>query len=144
MDETLQKGMITELKCMEKFISMGYYISIPYGNSNKYDLILDYNNNLYRIQIKTAHWSKDTVEENVAFEIATCGSTTNCKTTTRHYYTKEDIDFFLTYFEGEFYLIPIEEAENKSAFRLRYEYPKNGQRKNIHIASDYLLEKQLK
>lgn len=55
MDETLQKGMITELKCMEKLISMGYYISIPYGNSNKYDLILDYNNKLYRIQIKTAH-----------------------------------------------------------------------------------------
>ena len=34
-------GNATELKCIAKFIELGYECSIPYGNSAKYDFIVD-------------------------------------------------------------------------------------------------------
>ena len=63
MDITLQKGMLTEIRCIEKFIELGYFCSVPYGDSCKYDVIVDIDNVLYRIQCKSSTWAKDTVED---------------------------------------------------------------------------------
>lgn len=68
-------------------------------------------------------------------------TTTNTKKTTRKLYTKDEIDFFYTFFEGQSYLIPILEVEGKNTFRIRYKYPSTGQTQNIHLAKDYELEK---
>ena len=32
------KGITTELICMQKFIELGYIVSVPYGNNSRYDL----------------------------------------------------------------------------------------------------------
>jgi YD repeat-containing protein len=58
-------------------------------------------------------------------------------------YTKDDIDFFYTYFQDQGYLVSIEEANGKT-FRWRYEYPSNGQKIGIHIADEYKIEEVLK
>ena len=49
---TKQLGNLTELQCMTYLYELGYSISIPFGNADKYDLILDIDNKLYKIQIK--------------------------------------------------------------------------------------------
>ena len=59
MVDTKQIGNLTELQCITRFYELGYSISIPYGDSEKYDFILDINGNLYKIQCKHANIHKN-------------------------------------------------------------------------------------
>lgn len=140
MDITLQKGMLTEIRCIEKFIELGYFCSVPYGDSCKYDVIVDIDNVLYRIQCKSSTWAKDTVEEKVAFVMNTNHTTVNTTGVKRYTYNVTEVDFFYTYFEGKHYLVPISEVEGKSTFRFRYLKNIGHQRANIHIAEEYEVE----
>ena len=143
LDNTQQKGTLTELHCIMDLTSLGIRCLKPIDESSKYDVVADLNGNFIRIQCKTASWVTDTAEEKVAFNIYTCCQTTNTKSTTRHKYSKDDIDYFYTWFNGQGYLVSVEEATGVT-FRWRYEYPKSGQRQGIHIADDYKIEEVLK
>lgn len=59
-----------------------------------------------------------------------------------HSYSKEDVDYFATYYNNNCYIVPIEKVGARE-FRLRIAPTKNGQVKNINFAEDYLLEKFL-
>ena len=83
--------------------------------------------------------SINTKEPETAFYINTCCQTTNTKRTTRYLYSKDDIDYFYTYFQGQGYLVSIEEATG-STFRWRYEYPSTNQKAGIHIADEYKIQ----
>ena len=120
-------------------IEQGYTVSKPVIDNARYDLILDYNNKLYRIQIKTSRWTN---EEHEALIF-------NCKS--QHpisegnkilKYSPEEIDFFMTEFEGKFYLIPCEKTQNEC--RLRFKSTKNNQDNRCKFAKDYLFEEVLK
>ena len=143
LDITQQKGTSTELHCILDLTNLGIRCLKPVDESSKYDVVADLNGRFIRIQCKTASWVTDTVEEKVAFSISTCCQTTNTKKTTRYKYSKNDIDYFYTWFEGQGYLVSIEEATGVT-FRWRYEYPKSNQRQGIHIANDYKIEEVLK
>lgn len=141
IDDTLKKGILIELYCIEKFTELGYTCSIPYGNNSKYDVVVDINDKLYRIQCKSSTWAKDTTEEKVAFIMATNHTTTNTTGTKRYTYNSNQVDFFYTYFNGEHYLVPIKEIEDKTTFRFRYLKNVKHQKSVIHIAEEYQLEK---
>lgn len=143
IDITQQKGTMTELHCILDLTNLGIRCLKPVDESSKYDVVADINGKFIRIQCKTASWVTDTVQEKVAFMISTCCQTTNTKATTRHKYSKNDIDYFYTWFEGQGYLVSIEEATGVT-FRWRYEYPSSNQRQGIHIANDYKIEEVLK
>lgn len=143
LDITQRKGTSTELHCILDFTNLGIRCLKPVDESSKYDVVIDVNGKFIRIQCKTASWVKDTMQENSAFEINTCCQTTNTKSTTRHKYSKNDIDYFYTWFEGQGYLVSIEEATGIT-FRWRYEYPSSNQKKGIHIADEYKIEEVLK
>ena len=122
-------GTITELECASYLMKIGYAVSAPLGDTCPYDLIVDVNHQLYKIQCKTA-----TIEESKI--VIEC--TTNINTRTRletHKYSAEDVDFFATYHEGRCYLIPFNEAQ--STFSLRINFPKNNQTASIHWLEDY-------
>ena len=128
------KGRITELQVAEAFLSKGIQVSQPLVGDSRYDFIVDVNHQLLRIQVKTA-----TLEENGNYiEIKTCSTHTNTQQTIVHSYSKEDVDYFATYFNNECYLIPIEIVGNRT-FRLRLKPTKNGQVKNINFAKDFTL-----
>jgi len=142
LDITQQKGLSTELHCLQDMTSLGFQCLIPLGDSCKYDVAVDIGEKILRIQCKHSRWSSDTAQEKVAFEIATCCQTTNTQKTTRHKYSDKDIDYFYTWFEGQGYLVSIQEATGNT-FRWRYEYPKSGQKQGIHIADNYKIEEVL-
>ena len=52
------KGKITELKVATKILQLGYIISQPLVDT-RYDFLLDYNEKIYKIQVKTANLNKD-------------------------------------------------------------------------------------
>lgn len=144
LDITQQKGTLTELHCILDLTNLGYRCLKSVDESSKYDVVVDLGKgNFKRIQCKTSSWATDTKEEKVAFQISTCCQTTNTKSTTRHKYSKDDIDYFYTWFEGQGYLVSIEEASGLN-FRWRYKYPVSNQKQGIHIAENYKIEEVLR
>lgn len=131
---TKDKGILTEVLCMVEFSKLGLKFSIPYGDSCKYDFILDVNGYLLRIQCKTSR--KLDNEEGFIFK---CESTVVTRTRTIcSRYTLNEIDYFATIDNGQCYLVPVEECGATKT--LRYCYPKNGQKKGISLAENYKLE----
>lgn len=127
-------GKTTELEVMLYIIKKGYSVSIPFGNKDKYDQIWDINGQLLKIQVKTSHlYTKNTGK---AIEFKTTG-TSNGKTTS---YTKQDIDYFATFWEGQVYIVPVEETSSKKV--LRFESQSN--QSNISWANNYTVEEVLK
>ena len=141
---TKQIGNLTELQCITRFYELGYAVSIPYGDSEKYDFILDINGKLYKLQCKHAKEELD-VDGNVTMiTIKTCWQTGYTKNNKweRHQYSEEGIDYFVTYYKGKNYLINVNECSNEK--RLRILPPKNGQIKGICFLKDYLDEEVIK
>lgn len=139
IEETQKKGTLTELHCILDLTELGIRTLIPTDEASKYDVVADVNGNFIRIQCKTSRWASDTSVPESAFYIDTYCQTTNTKTTIRHMYSEDDIDYFYTYFKGQGYLVSIQEANGKT-FRWRYEYPNTGQKAGIHIADEYKIE----
>lgn len=134
-----EKGNLTELQCITAFYKLGYQVSIPYGENSRYDFIADVNGKLIRVQVKTSSIKKDTQG---AISFATASTRINSTQNITHRYTKNEIDYFATYWEEQCYLIPVEETASRVKI-LRFIPPANGQTKGITFAKDYELEVQL-
>lgn len=134
MNETKQKGLLTELQCQLAFSKLGTIVSQPIMEDSRYDFLVDLGKgHILRIQCKTCR-----IEEDKRFlEFSTRSSNShinNC-------YNKEEIDYFYTYLDGKSYLIPVEECSTEK--KLWFVLPKNGQVNLINFAKNYELEKIL-
>ena len=136
---TKQKGNITEMECILAFMKAGYKISIPYGEDCRYDLVVDINNHLYRVQCKTSH---ALINSEDGFKFKTKSVVVTTHGVKESQYNENEIDFFATVYEGNCYLVPVEECGNEKT--LRYHYPANGQKKGISLAETYLMENVIK
>ena len=133
-----QKGKLTEMQCLTAFIEQGCSVSIPYGDDSRYDFIADIDGQLLKIQVKTSSSKKGTSDA----IIFSCRSThVNCSGVKNIRYNKDEIDYFATYWEGQCYIVPVEECSVVKT--LRFAPPKNGQIKGITFARDYTIENQL-
>lgn len=110
---TQQKGITTEISVAAYFLSLGYNVSQPFCQDSKYDLIVDVNNKLLRLQVKTARLlNEDTI-------IFNCRSTTkNSQTNKSRYYQEDEIDYFATYWNNKAYLVPISECSAEKRLHL--------------------------
>lgn len=139
MNYTQSIGNLNELKCIARFIELGYECSIPYGNGAKYDFIADIEGKLIRIQCKSSRNPKrNGIIDKNAISFSTVSQTTNTQKTTRHLYDNSQIDYFATYFNNKVYLIPVEECSTTKT--LRFSPPLNGT-ENYNKAEDYEIEK---
>ena len=138
MMNTKQRGNITEVECMLAFLKLGYNVLTPYGDCERYDFIVDIKGKLYKIQVKSAN--ENHIDEGY-IEFRTSNKTTQNGHFVRHAYTSEEIDYFMTCYQNQCYLIPINECGSKTVKRLRFTPPKNGQIQGITFATEYELEK---
>lgn len=123
-------GEIAEVFVLARLISLGFTVSIPWGDSARYDLILDDESKLYRVQVKTGRLQNGCVVFNA--------NSVNLRTQTRSNYVG-DADYFAVYVEelGNVYLIPITEELPTSEVTLRLIPTKNSQEKGIRWAKDF-------
>ena len=137
-------GNLTELQCITRFYELGYPVSIPYGDSEKYDMILDVNGRLYRLQCKHAnlHINESGLHDYLSIKTTWESGYTRYTTAKRNQYTKQDCDYFVTHYEGKNYLVPVEQCSNEK--NLRILTPKNGQTKGITFLKDCVDEEVLK
>ena len=137
MIDVKQRGNLTELQCITSFYELGHKVSIPYGENSRYDFIADIQGILIRVQVKTCHISDD--GSSISFP---CRSTrVNSNGCYHRLYTKEEIDYFCTYYNGKCYLVPVTECSKVKI--LRFLPTKNNQKGGVNYAQDYELSVQV-
>ncbi|SEO51125.1 PD-(D/E)XK endonuclease [Halogranum amylolyticum] len=116
MKNTKDAGDETEAKVLSELIANGYSVSVPFGDNDKYDLVVDTGKCLYRVQCKTAWQNK---EETIRFN--THSQTTKGGEYHEHTYHGEIDAFLVRYPETEtLYWIGIGDATEQK-MELRFE-----------------------
>ena len=133
--DTNTKGLLTQLKVASFVLEKGYTVSTPYGDKDRYDQIWDINGKLLKIQIKTSHWLNDKKD---AFEFKTKSNYTKKHENIARNYTKNEIDYFATFFKNQCYVIPVEECNTQKILRFSSD-AKN--QTNINWAENYPFER---
>lgn len=102
------------------YASNGYTVSIPLNDTQDYDLIVDNNNVLKRVQVKTTSCISKSGNYQVALK--SCGGT---KGTTYKTIIDTNIEevFILTK-NKEIYILPINAIKNKSTLNICNKYKK--------------------
>lgn len=129
-----QKGDVTEAKTLSKLVSLGYNPLLPFSENSRYDIAVDEDGELIRLQCKTA-WRKD---DKVLFNC--CDIRHTGGNSGRVGYDSSEIDGFAVLTPDEDLLwIPISDAPN-AAMTLRYEPSESKYASRSNIISDYLFE----
>ncbi|AGB33398.1 hypothetical protein C488_17613 [Natrinema pellirubrum DSM 15624] len=133
---TKQTGDETEARIIAALIAEGYTVSVPFGDNDKYDLVLDTGCQLLRIQCKTG-WIEDDV---VRFK--TASKTTTDGSVTMDNYDGEVDAFAVRCKETEtLYWVPIDDIGKKSTY-LRLTEPKIDH-PSVKFAETYRFENRL-
>ena len=132
--DTKSIGDRSELAVMSALISLGYMISIPFGENHRYDLIADRDGVLLRIQVKTGR------VKNGVLEFACSSSHSHRGGPWARNYVGQ-IDAFGVYAPAisEVFLVPIGDLDNTLRVHMRLEPPRNGQVKRLRWAGPYRL-----
>ena len=139
---TKQVGNLVELQCATRLYELGCAVSIPFGNSEKYDLIIDVNDKLYKIQCKHSSEYFDEFGELEYIKFKCTWQSHNSNSWTQNKYKENEIDYFATFYNDECYLIPQSECSNEK--RLRIKPTKNNQTKGVSFLKDYNAEERIK
>jgi len=138
------KGEIAELKVQLRAAEKGWVASRTVEGA-RYDLVLDDGKKLYRAQVKYAGAKGSHSEGSATVYLTRSEGDDRNKNgkyrrrKTRRYNSKE-VDAILVYLpqiDKVCWLGP-ELFSEKPALALRYESPKNGQKKGIHLAEEYI------
>lgn len=133
-----KQGDVSQSYFIARCLELGWTISVPVGDCDRYDAIIDRGRGLERVQIKTGR----TQEGAVLF--STCSSTYHvpegCRTKHMKHSYRGQIELFGVYCPQtrQCYLIGVNEVPEREA-RLRIDEPKNAQSLNIRWAKDWVV-----
>jgi hypothetical protein len=128
-----QKGAAAEAAISAAAIQLGLTVLRPLCEGRRYDLVIDLEPELLRIQCKMAR--------RVSGVLSVCLQT--CRYTPAGYistsYTVDEVDAIAAYSPDlrRSFLIPIREAADRRSFYLRVDPTRNNQAKGIRWARDY-------
>lgn len=128
---TKTKGDIGQVKVMGDLLVKGYKVALPLGEDWRYDLIVDKDHKLLRIQCKY-------VEARNGFIKVRCETHDG-----RNYYKyrREDLDYIAVYDEVSktcYYISNSYINGHRASINLRFTKPKNNQEKKILYAKDFI------
>lgn len=130
--ETKSVGDLSEVILLYAFVTMGYQVSVPWGENHRYDLIVEKENTLLRIQVKTGRLRMGSIWFNAY------SSHAHRNGGQRSY--RGDADYFGVYCPDvqRVFLVPVEDVtENQGC--LRWARAKNSQSRKIRWADRYVL-----
>lgn len=135
ISDTTKKGEYACLKFETRAIEKGAIVSKPSCECS-YDRVLDYQGKMYRVQIKYADASSSCSEGAVQ---ATIGKAAKEKGYHKPY-DENEIDVIVVYLPKLDKLCWFEKDiwKDKKKLQIRYENPKNNQKKGCRLASDYI------
>ena len=91
-------GEAAEAAFLARATALGFSVCVPWGDSNRYDSVVELNHGLLRVQVKSA-----TMYSENRYRVKTTGASGKV-------YTSKEIDFFVGYVvpENIWYIIPIQ------------------------------------
>ena len=130
-----QLGDTAELAVALDLRRRGYRVAFPFGEDCDYDLVVDRQGRLERVQVKHTRSDGEVV-------IVRCRSQslTNGKVRATKRYTADTIEWLAVYDATSarcFYVPARELAAGRAELRLRVTPARNGQRRGIRNAADY-------
>lgn len=127
---TKDVGDTTVAMVMAALIKIGKVVLLPFGDNRRYDLALDDNGKLCRIQCKTGKLERG----QIGFRLYSSSVHRGGKR--RHYHG--EADYFGVYCpqNGKCYLVPVADLGIAEA-SLRVEPPKNNQTRLVRFAKDF-------
>ncbi len=128
------KGDLTKAVIVADLLKRGLRVLLPYGENWRYDIGVEHNGRLIRIQAKTGILKSNVVQFRV------CSVINNfSRLAVRRPYTAEEVDWFGIYCpqnERVFY-VPIGVC-GSSIFSIRLEPTRNGQMKGVNSAEHFV------
>lgn len=135
---TKEKGDVSEARTLFEFQKLGIPVSLPWGDNLRYDMVIELNGCLYKVQIKT---SNEIVNGSIR-----CYTRSSKNHTTNKVYDiyENDVDFFVFYNQemDKLAIVPIEDIGKQKSIALRIDKPSNNQG-NVRYFDDYSFEKIL-
>lgn len=127
--DSKRKGNLSEAEALAKLLRCGYKVSLPFGDCERYDMILDDGYKLSKVQCKTGRIRDGCIIFNTY-------STNSVRRTKKNYVG--EVDSFVVYVpeSDRLFLIPVEDCTNGEG-RIRLAPTKNNQMKNIRWADHY-------
>lgn len=111
-------------------LKKGYVVLFPFGDNERYDLVIELNGQFSRVQVKTGRLESGSISFDTASTNLEHGKWV------RHDYIGQ-IELFGVYCPqlDKTYLVPVQNC--KTEMTLRVESPKNNAKKNIRWAKDF-------
>lgn len=126
-------GLSQQLQILSQLVNYGT-VSIPYGNSARYDCILDIQGDIYKIQIKSLNISED----GKSIIVPMANSRMSATGITHKTYTSDQVDYVAIIYNHQVYLIPTGIANKTFTLTL---FPK--MRETQHYIEDFKIYKML-
>jgi hypothetical protein len=130
------KGDLAELKVATDLLERGYRIAIPYGEDHDFDLILCRDDRLERVQVKYTASDASVIAVKCYSHSLTNGRVRQTKR-----YTQASIEWLAVYDATSdrcFYIPATELGTGRSILHLRLTTARNGQRRGIRFAEEYI------
>lgn len=139
MLNTVTIGDIGEAQAIALFTKKQIPVSKPLTNNVRYDLIIEKDNKLYRVQVKSTANIKDG-----KMEFATKTTNYTKGTWSSNHYSKNEVDLFFLYcLENDWCGLFISDNEDiPTTLFIRTMPPKNNQKVGIRLMEDYSFDKQ--
>ena len=108
--DAVHRGELAELAFMRKAASLGFAVAKPWGDSDRYDVVVRFEKTFWRVQIKSVLGKSPSRNH---YRVQTRDSR-------RRTYSCKDIDFLVAYIFAEdiWYVIPAHIVENKKSLCL--------------------------
>lgn len=105
------RGELAELAFMRKAASLGFAVAKPWGDSDRYDVILRVNKTFLRIQVKSVRGKRASRHD---YRVVTADSR-------KHRYNADQIEFLVAYIfpEDTWYVFPPHVIENRLTVSVR-------------------------
>ena len=136
MSNTKDTGDVTEARIIHELIATGYSVSIPFGDNDRYDLVVDAGAQLLRVQCKTGWREGDCVRFKTASKTTVDGDVAMTD-------YDGDIDAFAVRCkdDDQLYWVPVADAGRKSTYLrvtdAKIDHP------DINYASEYTFRNNL-
>jgi hypothetical protein len=105
------RGELAELAFMRKAATLGFAVAKPWGDCDRYDVIVRIGKVFWRVQIKSV-WSMMRARNH--YRVKTTGNRLSN-------YTRHEIDFLVAYIfpEDSWFVFPVAEVENRNSLCIR-------------------------
>lgn len=134
---TNERGSLSEGIILAEALRCGFTVSVPWGNKARYDLILEIEGELIKIQCKTGKLVNDSIRVKLTSSYLTSSGSV------MHGYTKQDVDYFAIYCpqNNKKYLLPISEVVGQKSINLRISQTNRNYMSGTKYADDYIFGK---